>query len=67
MAWITEFAGAPPYDPYNAPVVPYDSEHLYHIDRVWFLPLMDKLGFSPIEIVHFKFPFNYLFMSFVRR
>lgn len=67
VAWITEFVGAPPYDPYSAPMMSYDSEHMYHIDRVWFLPLMDKLGFSPIETIHFKLPFNYLFMSFVRR
>ena len=67
VAWITEFAGAPPYDPYSSAIMPHDSEHMYHIDRVWFLPLMDKFGFSPIEIIHFKLPFNYLFMSFVKR
>lgn len=67
VAWITEFAGAPPYDPYAGPIKPYDSEHMYHIDRAWFLDLMKAQGFAPAEIVHFKLPFNYLFMSFVRK
>jgi ubiquinone/menaquinone biosynthesis C-methylase UbiE len=67
VAWITEFAGAPEYDPYSAKMTPYDSEHMYHIDRQWFVPLMDRLGFSPAETVHFKLPFNFLFMSFVKR
>jgi hypothetical protein len=66
VAWITEFVGAPPYDPYAAPVESFDSEHMYHIDRAWFVPLMSRYGFEPAEIVHFKLPFNYLFMSFVK-
>ncbi|QYU67074.1 class I SAM-dependent methyltransferase [Leptolyngbya sp. 15MV] len=67
VAWITEFAGAPEYDPYSKAAEPYDSEHMYHIDRAWFVPLMDRMGFRPAEIMHFKRPFNYLFMSFERR
>ncbi len=65
LAWITEFAGAPPYDPYSARLErPYDPEHLFHIDRSWFLPLMARSGFVESEILHFELPFNYLFMSF---
>lgn len=67
VAWITEFAGAPAYDPYSRAAEPYDSEHMYHIDRAWFLPLMARSGFQPAEIIHFRLPFNYLFMSFVKR
>ena len=65
VAWITEFEGTRPYDPYSTAMIsPYDSEHLYHIDRAWFLPLMSKMGFIKTEILHFELPFNYLFMSF---
>ena len=66
VAWITEFAGAPAYDPYAGPVPPYDAEHMYHIDRAWFLPLMEQAGFVQAETIAFKRPFNYLFMSFVK-
>jgi SAM-dependent methyltransferase/phenylpyruvate tautomerase PptA (4-oxalocrotonate tautomerase family) len=64
VAWITEFEGAPIYNPYEAEIKPFDSEHMYHIDREWFLPLMEKIGFEISEILHFRLPFNYLFMSF---
>jgi SAM-dependent methyltransferase len=67
VAMITEFAGAPPYDPSRSSMAaPYDVEHLFHIDRAWFLPLMADLGYVPVEILHFELPFNYLFMSFER-
>ncbi len=65
IAWITEFKGAPKYDPYQAAMnKAYDDEHLFHIDREWFLPMMKTIGFKPIELIHFELPFNYLFMSF---
>lgn len=67
LAWITEFAGAPAYDPYSAPMQPFDDEHMYHIDRAWFLPLMASLGFAEQEIIQLNEPFNYLFMSFQKR
>lgn len=67
VAMITEFAGALPYDPFRSSMAaPYDVEHLFHIDRAWFLPLMADLGYVPVEILHFELPFNYLFMSFER-
>ena len=43
---------------------PADDEHLFHVDRAWFLPLMARIGFTELEIVHFELPFHYLFMSF---
>jgi len=64
VAWITEFAGAPAYEPYSGVVTPYDSEHMYYVDRAWLMPLMQETGFKPVEILHFRLPFNYLFMSF---
>ncbi|MCZ8316879.1 class I SAM-dependent methyltransferase [Phreatobacter sp.] len=64
VAWITEFEGAPPYDPYLREMEPYDSEHMYHIDRRWFLPLMQQTGFEVAEVIAFHQPFRYLFMSF---
>lgn len=65
VAWITEFRGAPKYDPYQAAMESsYDEEHLYHIDRAWFLPMMKEIGFRELEVIHFELPFNYLFMSF---
>lgn len=67
VAWITEFSGAPAYDPYGGTMTAFDSEHMYHIDRTWFVPFMAKIGFDLAEVCHFKLPFNYLFMSFVRR
>jgi SAM-dependent methyltransferase len=66
LAWITEFAGAPRYDPYGGVVTPYDREHMFHIDRAWFLPMMRDLGFVEQEVLHFRRPFNFLFMSFAR-
>jgi hypothetical protein len=45
----------------------FDSEHMYHIDRTWFVPFMADIGFDLAEVCHFKLPFNYLFMSFKRR
>lgn len=64
VAWITEFEGAPEYDPYASAVKPYDHEHMYHIDRKWFLPMMQSVGFEVGEVIRFPLPFNYLFMSF---
>ena len=65
IAWIAEFAGAPPYDPYATRMArPYDDEHLFHIDRTWFLPLMAQTGFRAVEILHLELPFHQLFMSF---
>ena len=65
VAWITEFRGAPKYDPYQTAMEgPYDEEHLYHIDREWFLPMIKATGFRGVEVIHFELPFNYLFMSF---
>lgn len=65
VAFITEFDGAPRYDPYAAAMAaPFDEEHLFHIDRKWFLPLMAEIGFAALEVLHFELPFNYLFMSF---
>ncbi|MBI4754383.1 MAG: methyltransferase domain-containing protein [Betaproteobacteria bacterium] len=65
VAWITEFKDAPEYDPYTVSMeAPYDAEHLFHIDRAWFLPLMRRIGFREVEVMHFELPFNYLFMSF---
>jgi SAM-dependent methyltransferase len=65
VAWIAEFTGAPAYDPYTTRLdAAYDSEHLYHIDRAWFLPLITGTGFVAAEVLHFKLPFSYLFMSF---
>jgi ubiquinone/menaquinone biosynthesis C-methylase UbiE len=65
LAWITEFAGAPPYDPYTTKMSgPYDAEHLFHINRTWFLPLMARTGFVELEILHLELPFHQLFMSF---
>ena len=42
----------------------YDSEHMYHIDRAWFLPMMSEIGFETAEVILFPLPFKYLFMSF---
>ncbi len=67
VAWIAEFAGAPPYDPYAGAAVPFDEEHMYHIDRAWFLPMMEQAGFATAEVIAFRRPFNYLFMSFAKR
>jgi len=64
VAWIAEFQGAPAYDPYSRPLAPYDREHMYHIDRSWFLPLIERTGFETAEIIAFQLPFRYLFMSF---
>jgi SAM-dependent methyltransferase len=64
VAWITEFTGAPAYDPYSAPAKPFDDEHMYHIDRAWFMPMMEKVGFVEVETLCLPLPFRYLFMSF---
>lgn len=65
VAWIAEFAGAPPYEPYGSRMTaPYDDEHLFHIDRAWFLPLMARTGFVAQEVLHLELPFHQLFMSF---
>ena len=64
VAWITEFEGAPEYDPYTSLVKPFDHEHMYHIDRKWYLPMMQSIGFEVGEVIRFPLPFNYLFMSF---
>jgi SAM-dependent methyltransferase len=67
VAWIAEFKGAPKYDPYQAAMnKPYDDEHLFHIDREWFLPMMKNIGFKLTEMIHFELPFNYLLMSFIK-
>lgn len=65
VTWITEFDGAPRYDPYAAAMAaPFDDEHLFHVDRKWLLPMMTEIGFDVLEVVHFELPFNYLFMTF---
>ncbi len=64
IAWITLFEGAPAYDPYGEPVTPYDSEHLYHIDRAWFDALMLERGFTVAEIMTFERPHHFGFMVY---
>jgi SAM-dependent methyltransferase len=66
VAWITEFADAPRYDPYEESVNPYDSEHMFHISRNWFMPMMEGIGFYEKEVILFNLPFNFLFMSFLK-
>ena len=64
VAWISEIPGSPRYDPYLENIQPADQEHLFHIDREWFLPVMADSGFKPIEILAFSRPFKYLYMAF---
>lgn len=66
VSWITHFNDAPPYDPNTLGGLPYDHEHMYHINLEWFAPLMDKIGFREAEIVEMLLPFRYLFMSHVK-
>jgi len=65
VASIIEFPGAPSYDPYTTRMAhPYDGEHLFRIDRTWFLPLMAQTGFREVEILALQLPHRQLFMSF---
>jgi SAM-dependent methyltransferase len=64
IAWISETPGSAPYDPYRDDIVAADEEHLFHIDRAWFLPMMRELGFEEIEILALSIPFKHLYMSF---
>ncbi|MGD9615083.1 MAG: methyltransferase domain-containing protein [Alphaproteobacteria bacterium] len=64
VAWISEAPGSQPYNPYREDITPADEEHLFHIDRAWFLPMMRELGFEEVEILVFSVPFKHLFMSF---
>ncbi|MGE3781346.1 MAG: methyltransferase domain-containing protein [Alphaproteobacteria bacterium] len=64
VAWISEAPGSAPYDPYRDHLTPADEEHLFHIDRTWFLPLMHDLQFEEVEVLSFSVPFKHLFMSF---
>ena len=64
VAWISEAPGSAPYDPYRDDIVAADEEHLFHIDRAWFLPMMRELGFEEIEILALSIPFKHLYMSF---
>jgi SAM-dependent methyltransferase/uncharacterized protein YehS (DUF1456 family) len=64
VAWISEAPGSELYDPYGERLTQADEEHLFHIDRAWFLPVMHELAFEEIEILSFSVPFKHLFMSF---
>ena len=66
IAWITEFSDFPAYDPYIEPINPYDQEHMFHISRTWFLPMMKEIGFCEKEVILFNLPFNFVFMSFLK-
>jgi len=65
--WITEFDDATLVDPYKPGLKSYDSEHLYHINRNWFLPFMEQNGFTHLETFAFKVPFSYIFSAFAKR
>ncbi|MBM3223728.1 MAG: methyltransferase domain-containing protein [Candidatus Tectomicrobia bacterium] len=67
VAWITEFSNAPPYNPLLKMESAYDSEHMYHINREWFIPMMTDIGLDAVEIILLEIPFNFLFMAFVKR
>jgi SAM-dependent methyltransferase len=64
VAWISEAPGSEPYDPYRNEIAAADEEHLFHIDRTWFLPMMRELGFEEVEILALSIPFKHLYMSF---
>jgi hypothetical protein len=66
VAWISEAPGSKPYDPYRDDITAADEEHLFHIDRAWFLPMMRELGFEEVEILALSVPFKHLYMSFRR-
>ena len=62
--WITEFDDGAQIDPYKPVLKSYDHEHLYHINRRWFIPFMEKHGFEHLETFAFNSPFKYIFLSF---
>jgi len=62
--WITEFDDGTQIDPYTPGLKSYDHEHLYHINRRWFIPFMEKHGFEHLETFAFNSPFKYIFISF---
>lgn len=62
--WITEFDDGAQIDPYTPGLESYDNEHLYHINRRWFIPFMEKHGFEHLESFAFNSPFKYIFLSF---
>jgi len=64
VAWISEAPGSAPYDPYRDNIVAADEEHLFHIDRAWFLSMMHELGFEEVEILALSVPFKHLYMAF---
>jgi SAM-dependent methyltransferase len=65
VAWITEFPDALlPYNPYVKLDRSYDDEHLFHINRKWFIPYAKEKGLELVECLSFDIPFRYLFMAF---
>ena len=65
IAWITEFPDAlEAYNPYTKMDKPYDEEHLFHVNRSWFIPYIKERGFEEVECITFELPFSYLFMAF---
>ena len=64
VAWITHFKESPCYDPYADSFEAADEEHLYHIDRKWFDPLMYELNFILKEDIVYEYPFNYVFLAY---
>lgn len=61
---ITLFDDAPFYDPYSYTIKPYDSEHLFHVNRSWFDEFMGDHGFKLVEEMTFHLPFVYGLLAF---
>ncbi|MFN3228469.1 MAG: methyltransferase domain-containing protein [Asticcacaulis sp.] len=61
---ITLFDDAPFYDPYSFTIKPYDSEHLFHVNRAWFDDFMYEHGFKLVEEMTFHLPFVYGLLAF---
>ncbi len=64
VCWIAVFEGAPKYDPVKSTGKPVDDEHLFHIDRAWFDPMMIERGLVPTETLSFEQPFRYDFFVY---
>jgi SAM-dependent methyltransferase len=66
VAWIAVFEGAPSYDPYALEWQPADGEHLFHLDPVWFEPMMAE-HFNIRERFTFDLPFPFAFYAFQKK
>jgi hypothetical protein len=66
LLWIGSNPGSPRFEPTQPNFQPADQFHLFHFDKAWFEPMLDK-RFNVVDRLEFKRPgYSHIFYCLQR-